>query len=493
MPDSPSNPGGGRPARPAIPPFRGPAAGGARGGAAQPAVPPARGPLAPGNRTATPGGLPPRPAVSPLPPTASRPASRPATPARSPYVTPSTAPAPVVRHAALTPVLAQPEVLPLPVGEIIPNVAASSSGPLAGLDIIEAAPVAETVESPPAPAATQSTGGTDWLSPEGALGAEFGDLVDSIPRRHSAQAPVFPTPPAPWPAIATSVGTPTSGDPTAGESSTGADLDAGFEEVFGTTARPDAAVPAGAPPQAEHGVELEAWAPAADGGATDFEAAQTPDAHETSAGDPTAWAESYGEQADAIHGEMEPAAPESTSAESSAAHAMPAADPASYLASEWPEPAADPSTLPTPVMPGPAVLPGWDAARMPVAPVPPDPLLEAARHEDEDAFGWGRTPQETPPPGSAVGGIGAGDTARGTGGVDDWAFAADDPDSGRGGPPEVTASSLAAAEALERVAVQLREGTLRADGFSPALGEAAALSAVLAALLGVDARWDVQR
>lgn len=488
MSDSPSNPGGGRPARPAIPPFRGPAAGGGAGGPVRPAVPPARSPLTPRDRPAVAGGLPPRPAVSPIAPSSSRPASRPATPARSPYVTPSgaqpAAPA-AARPAALTPVVAQPEVLPAPVGEIVPSIALPSSDPLAGLDVIEAGPPREAGSSdadgstPSAPRAGGEVA-TDWLSPEGALRGDFGDLVDHIPQRPSAQAPVFPTPPAPWPSLGAAAAGEAAGA-TSPDAGALADLDAGFEEVLGTSAgsAPDGAAAASATPAHQ---ESETWTANASHMATPVEASAIPGALDDTAAESEMWAESYRSEADAIHGELDPAAADAGGAPASETALTPqSADPASYLASEWPDrPAMDPSTLPTPVMPSPAVLPGWDpaaAGQVPPARRPTDPLFDAVPQED-DAFGWGKTPQEAPAVPQA--------------GADDWAFAS----AGTGGDlgrPVVTASSLSAAEALERVAAQLREGTLRADGFSPALGEAAALSAVLAALLGVDARWDVQR
>ena len=498
MPDTPSNPGGGRPARPAIPPFRGPAGGAAAGGPVRPAVPPARAPSPPGDRAPGPGGLPPRPAVSPLPPTSARPASRRATPARSPYVTPSAshAPAPAVLPAALTPIVAQPEVLPAPVGAIVPSVSSPSGDPLAGLDVLEPMPAPEAGESPAAGARAAAPGalpsqGADWLSPEGALRGEFGDLVDHIPQRPSAEAPVFPTPPAPWPSLAASVA-PVPADAGAAPGTID-DVDAGFEELLGTTpaaaaAAPVAATSPGAAP------DLDAWTPESSDSATPAEVSSIPGMHDVSSAESEVWADSYGAQADAIHGDIQPAAVDGARAGAEVPEVPQAGDAASYLAAEWPEPpAVDASTLATPVMPSPAILPGSEpAARMPAAPAPPDPLLDAARQPEEDAFGWGRTPQETP-----AGDAGAIDSGRGgpasLGGSDEWMFHAASADTDLGGRPVVTPSSLAAAEALERVAAQLREGTLRADGFSPALGEAAALSAVLAALLGIDARWDVHR
>jgi hypothetical protein len=388
------------------------------------------------------------------------------------------------RPAALTPVVAKPEVLPSPVGEIVPSVALPSSDPLAGLDVIEAGPPREApaADAGGATPVVPRAGGevaTDWLSPEGALRGDFGDLVDHIPQRPSAQAPVFPTPPAPWPSLGGAAAPGEAAGATPPDAGTLADLDAGFEEVLGTSAVSAAEGAVATSATAAH-QEPEAWTANASHMATPVEASAVPGALDDTAAESEMWAESYRSEADAIHGELEAAPADAGDASASGAPDVPqSADPASYLASEWPDrPAMDPSTLPTPVMPSPAVLPGWDPAA--AAPVPParrptDPLFDAIPQED-DAFGWGKTPQEAPAVPAS----------------DDWAFASAET-GGDLGRPVVTASSLSAAEALERVAAQLREGTLRADGFSPALGEAAALSAVLAALLGVDARWDVQR
>ncbi len=504
MSDSPTNPGGGRPARPAIPPFRPPVAG-RPAAPGSPAAPSAR-PLTPRDRAAVPpAGLPPRPAVSPavVPGATQRTPARPGTPARPPYATPiaarpanpaSSAPTPV-----LTPLVATPATVVDERADAAANEQPAAVDPLAGLDVIEAAAPAS---ASPTPADTSARGSasappTDWLSPEGALRGEFGDLVDEVPQRPTAKAPVFPTPPAPWPAVTTAPAGSASIEENA--SSEVDDLDLGFEEITGSVARPATEEPARA---GQEDVDGSAWTPESSDRSTPVEVTSVPGALDVSAAEAETWADAYGAQADAIHGPVDAEEPAETDAvagspqsrtsdwweaEHSAERALgtPAEgadseEPATYLASEWPDAprSPDPSTLPTPVIGSPTIAPGWSSGR--VHDVPADPALESARRGDED-FGWDDSPSS--PEGAARG-------ASDASGLDQWAFeAAPSADVGKATP---TTSSLSAAEALEQIAAQLRAGTLRADGYSPALGEAAALSAVLAALLGVDARWDVR-
>lgn len=421
MSDTPSDPSRGRPVRPAIPPFRGPA------GGARPAGVPAAG--------SPPAKAPPRPAVSPqvTPGAAAR-----STPAR-PFVgrTP-------IATSAVRPAQAAPTPPALP--------AIDPRAELPALDSSAPTPVATpAIEAPPA-----SSGA--WLSPDSAIRGEFGELVDEIPTGPSPEAPVFPTPPAPWPAVEDGGSWPDG-------------LDAAADE---TPVAPPPAIEADATPLPsvdEFGFDPDATPPA--GHAWDLgAAAETPAAIEypEATDAPTAWDAGwdagYGAQADAIHGALD--------AGDAGAQA---GDPASYLAAEWPEPEAVAGPSGESAAPTPVVVPAI-AEPSDVGVAPPDPLLvDASREDSAPAWGWDAAPREV-------------ETAPAPLEPDQaWEYAPAAPDSLK---PQPTASSLAAAEALERVAAQLREGTLRADGFSPALGEAAALSAALAALLGVDARWDVR-
>jgi hypothetical protein len=414
---------------------------------------------------------------------------------------------PVAAAPAITPVVAQPVILPAPEPEIAASssaVADRGSPMIAGRDAM----VTDTGTSSPAPAspaAAPSAPAGGWLSPEGALTGEFGELVEDIPAKPTAEAPVFPTPPAPWPAVPTPIA-PSAAVPDDGFFD-GGDIDAelGLPPAVATSPASDTSAS-----RADTG--FDTWTPETSEVAIPHEASEVPGLLDTSAREGEVWADAYGAEADAIHGleatsqgggDAFPAieggdtgtashvadggrASNWWEAETNAQPAEPAgSDAGAYLAAEWPEPtqAPDPSTLPTPVLGVAALDSNWTGRVPDLGALPAAPDADAA---PAGAYTW-----PVAEAGNAPGGFGDAGIEHG-GAQDSWEFA---PAAESGGSlhAQPTSSSLAAAEALELVAAQLRNGALRADGYSPALGEAAALSAVLAALLGVDARWDMPR
>ena len=418
MADNSSDAPGGRPARPALPPFRGPGAPanatpGAKPAAARPAFPP-------GGRATVP------PFAAPTG------ASRRSTPAVSPAV---------VRQSTPPRALAAPEAA---------TPAASVVAPGAPVDELPSSLVESAEGSSPG-----------WLTADTAVRGEFGDLVEHRPIP-AALPPALPTPPMPWPAVTT------DGD-AAGLDAGWDELTAEFEPVGGGVVQtpPDVAPDADAPGDADDGSD--------------------------------AWSRGYEAEAAALLGD-EP----SIGAESDAA-----VDAASYLADDGEaDPtlsgtsgAIHPSMMPTPVVGVPSVdgtTWSWPEETRAHAGVddgvgdegddvaygvaPPDPLLaDAMRDAEEDAGAWSDPLADEP-----LGGDVRERPAGAYGAATPYMVPAHEYGTASAyGAPDADA----VAEALERVAAWVRSGELPVS-VPPAqeLSEAQALTAALAALLGLGAQ-----